>query len=264
MPQGTGAGKEAAMAHVIELAGVYCDYGQGTVLRAIDLTLDEGEFVGIIGPSGGGKSTLLRTILGLVRSREGTVRLFGRPPGGSPMSVGYVPQLETIDWTFPVTLQDVVMMGRYKRRGLWPWPTQQDREAVESVLGRLRLRSFIHRPIGALSGGQQRRAFLARELIGCPHVLLLDEPTAGTDMVTRHEIFHLLLELADEGTTIVLTTHEFGELDHLPRIVCLNRDVIAAGPPQRVLTAEVLLRTYGGAGGAFSAPSSVPGPSSPN
>ncbi len=242
---------------ILEVAGLTCDYGQEPVLRSVDLTLAEGEFVGIIGPSGGGKSTLLRTILGLVKPQAGRIHVFGRPPAHGPASVGYVPQLETIDWTFPVTVQEVVMMGRYRRTALWPWPTSEDRVALEDVFGRLGLRPFVHRHIGALSGGQQRRAFLARELIGRPRLLLLDEPTAGADIVTRHEIFHLLADLADEGITIVLTTHELGELDHLPRLVCLNRHVVADGPPRQVLTAEVLLRTYGGTRQALSAPSSA-------
>ncbi len=234
------------MDRVVELAGVTHTYGHGGVLRAVDLVIDEGEFVGIIGPSGGGKSTLLRTILGLVTPQAGLVRVFGQAPAEGPHAVGYVPQLEAIDWTFPVTLQEVVMMGRYPQRGLWPWPSPQDRQAVQGILGRLGLSTLTSRHIGALSGGQQRRTFLARELIGRPRLLLLDEPTAGADLLTRHEIFHLLLELAEEGTTIVLTTHELGELDHLPRIVCLNRTIIADGPPSAILTAEVLLRTYGG------------------
>lgn len=249
------------MTRLVELAGITCTYGHGAVVRNVDLTIDEGEFVGIIGPSGGGKSTLLRTILGLVKPQEGSVNLFGRPPADGPNSVGYVPQLEVIDWTFPVTLQEVVIMGRYRQRGLWPWPTLQDRQALDGVLGRLGLNALTNRHIGALSGGQQRRTFLARELIGRPRLLLLDEPTAGADMVTRHEIFHLLLELAEEGIAIVLTTHELGELDHLPRIVCLNRSIIADGPPSAILTSGVLLRTYGGAdqvhASPFPAPASV-------
>ncbi len=248
------AGRVVLMAAAIELADLTCDYGQGPVLSAVDLRMGEGEFVGIIGPSGGGKSTLLRTVLGLVRPQAGTTRVFGRPAADGPNSVGYVPQLETIDWTFPVTLQEVALMGRYRHRGLWPWSTQQDRLALDRVLERLGLRSFACRHIGALSGGQQRRAFLARELVGRPRLLLLDEPTAGADVVTRHDIFHLLLELAEEGITIVLTTHELGELDHLPRIVCLNRRVIADGPPDVVLTTDVLLRTYGGSHQALTTP----------
>jgi zinc/manganese transport system ATP-binding protein/zinc transport system ATP-binding protein len=202
--------------------------------------------VGIVGPSGSGKTTLLRTILEQVDRYAGEVVRHPRA-GLDRVRIGYVPQVETVDWNFPITVEQVVLLGRWRESGWRPWPRRQDRRLVEQVLDRLGIAHLGKRPIRALSGGQQQRAFLARALIGDPDLLLLDEPTSGVDIKTRHEVMHLLGELNRAGTTVVMTTHDLNAVaTHLPRLVCIGEGfVIADGRPPEVLTPPVLKQAYG-------------------
>ena len=155
-----------------------------------------------------------------------------------------MPQVETVDWSFPVTVLECVLMARTGRR--LPWPTRSELSSAFEVLARLGIERFADRHIRELSGGQQQRVFLARALLGAPDLLLLDEPTSGVDVRTRHEVLHLLADLNRDGLAIVLTTHDLnGIAAHLPSVVCLNREVIGAGAPRDVLTPDVLERTYG-------------------
>jgi zinc/manganese transport system ATP-binding protein len=232
----------------IELANVTCGYGGEPVLRGVSLRVAAGRFVGVIGPSGAGKTSLLRAVLGTVPLRAGRVTVGGRAvAGGRPaVGVGYVPQVETVDWTFPATVADVVMMGRLRRMGPLPWPSRADRRAVAETLERLGIGELGRRQIRELSGGQQQRTFLARALVGEPEVLLLDEPTASVDVKTRDDILHLLVGLHRAGVTIVMTTHELNAVAaHLPWVVCLNGGLIAQGPPATVFTPAILGRTFG-------------------
>jgi len=224
---------------LLELEGVHAGYDEGAVLRDVDLTVAAHDFVGVVGPSGSGKSTLLRVLLGSLEPAVGRVR---RAPG---VRVAYVPQVEAIDWDFPVTVHQCVLMARASGR-LAPWPSKQEKADVARVLDRLGIGELAHRHIRALSGGQQQRVFLARALLAEPDLLLLDEPTSGVDVRTRHEVLHLLGELHDDGLAIVLTTHDLnGIATHLPRVVCLNGRVLGAGAPEDVLVPEVLEETYG-------------------
>ncbi len=224
---------------LVRLDRVTCRYGGEAVLVDVDLAVGTGEFVGVVGPSGSGKTTLLRTVLGTVAPVSGTMH---RHPG---LRVSYVPQVETVNWNFPVTVDECVLMARVRGRRL-PWPSRAEREEVASVLERLGIAELGRRHIRQLSGGQQQRVFLARALLGRPDLLLLDEPTSGVDVRTRHEVLHLLTDLNEAGLAILLTTHDLnGMAAHLPTLVCLNREVIGAGPPRVVLTASVLERTYG-------------------
>ncbi|HWH35615.1 MAG TPA: metal ABC transporter ATP-binding protein [Acidimicrobiales bacterium] len=224
---------------LVHLEGVTCSYGDGAVLRAVDLTVVSGQFTGVVGPSGAGKTTLLRAITGSTRPVAGRVRT---RPG---LAVAYVPQVETVDWSFPVTVSECLLMARPAGRRR-PWPSHQERADVEGLLDRLGLQGLGSRHIGALSGGQQQRMFIARALLRRPQLLLMDEPTSGVDVKTRHEILHLLRELNGDGLAVVLSTHDLnGIAAHLPHLVCLNQVVIGAGPPREVLTSEVLERTYG-------------------
>jgi ABC-type Mn2+/Zn2+ transport system ATPase subunit len=224
---------------LVALDGVTCAYRAQAVVTDASFVLDTGSFVGVVGPSGSGKTTLLRAMLGTIAPVRGCVR---RRPG---LRLGYVPQTETVDWSFPVTVRDVVLMARTRGRVL-PWSSRDERREVDAVLERLGIPSLGHRHIRDLSGGQQQRVFLARALFGQPDLLLLDEPTSGIDVRTRHEVLHLLEHLHAEGLAIVLTTHDLnGIASHLPRVVCLNVEVVADGAPEDVLTPEVLERTYG-------------------
>jgi ABC-type Mn2+/Zn2+ transport system ATPase subunit len=162
--------------------------------------------------------------------------------------VGYVPQLETVDWNFPVTVREVVAMGLAGEGRLlgWPWLGRAARAQIEALLERLGIPELASRHIRELSGGQQQRVFLARALVRGPRLLLLDEPTSGVDIKTRHDVLHLLAELNHDGVTVVLTTHDLNSVAaHLPQVVCLNRRVVAHGPPATVFTPAVLEATYG-------------------
>lgn len=229
----TGAGEP-----LVRLAGVTCDYGSGPVLHDVDLEVPADRFTGVVGPSGAGKTTLLRAIAGAVRPMSGRVE---RRPG---LRVGYVPQVETVDWSFPVTVAECVLMARSGTRR--PWASRAERAEVDAVLDRLGLAGLGRRHLRELSGGQQQRTFIARALLGRPELLLMDEPTSGVDVRTRHDVLHLLSELHADGLAVVLTTHDLnGMAAHLPHLVCLHRTVIGEGSPHEVLTVDVLERTFG-------------------
>lgn len=236
------------MDDIIRLNAVSAGYDGKVVLDRVNLGIQPGEFVGIVGPSGSGKTTLMRVLLGAVATYGGEALVEGRPVSlRRRPSVGYVPQLETIDWNFPVTVEEVVLMGRAMRSGPLPWPRRQDREDMERLLEQLGIAQYRKQHIRNLSGGQQQRVFLARALIRNPRLLLLDEPTSGVDIKTRDDILHLLVALHRQGVTVVLSTHELNAVAaHLPRVVCINRGVIADGRPADIFTTDVLRRTYGG------------------
>ena len=224
---------------LVALDGVTFGYGGAPVLRDVTHTVRPGDFTGIVGPSGSGKTSLLRLLLGTVRPSAGTVV---RAPG---TAVGYVPQLETVSWSFPVTVAECVLMSRPASR-LVPWPTRAEKAEVAQVLERLGIAELGGRHIRELSGGQQQRMFLARALLRRPQLLLLDEPTSGVDVQTRHEVLHLLDDLHRDGIAIVLTTHDLnGMAAHLPHLVALHQRVIASGPPAEVIVPDVLERTFG-------------------
>ena len=227
------------MSALVQVRGVTAGYGGAAALEDIDLDIAGGDFLGIVGPSGSGKSTLLRLLLGTVAPARGTVER------ARSTRIGYVPQVEQINWDFPVTVAQCVLMSRASSR-IVPWASRQEKAEVARVLDRLGIGDLAGRHIRALSGGQQQRVFLARALLSEPDLLLLDEPTSGVDVRTRHEILHLLGELHAGGLAIVLTTHDLnGIAAHLPRLVCLNRRVIGAGTAREVLVPEVLEATYG-------------------
>ena len=204
------------------------------------------EVVGIIGPNGSGKSSLMKCIMGLVQPREGEVLVLGQPNTEQRKRIGYMPQIEEVEWDFPVTVGDVALMGRYARRGLFRRPTLDDRQAADAALQRLGMYEFRNRLIGELSGGQRRRVLLARALANGPSVLLMDEPMAGLDARAQHRLLDIMDELRDEGTTIVLSTHDLSCVSTCAaKVACLNQRLIAFGEPSEVLTEEVLNQTFG-------------------
>ena len=231
---------------IVEIKAVTCGYEKQRVLTDVSLTIMPGDFVGLLGPSGSGKTTLLRTVLGAVDLYEGEVLVNGVATTKKRPRVGYVPQLETIDWNFPVTVQEVVMMGRTMENKLFPWYRKEEKDLAAEMMGRLGILDLADRHIRELSGGQQQRVFLARALISSPQLLLLDEPTSGVDIKTRDDVMHLLHDLNHDGVTIIITTHEINAVAvHLPWIVCLAGRILAEGPPSEVITTEVLRLTYG-------------------
>ena len=232
---------------VVQFQDFSCAYGHVAVLEHINLSIGRGAFVGVVGPSGVGKTTLLRAMVGVVPRTAGRLVVDGRPVGaGHTPRVGWVPQLETVDWNFPATVREVVLMGRWSRNPWRPWSSADDRRSVASLLERLGIGGLGERHIRELSGGQQQRVFLARALIGDPVLLLLDEPTSGVDIKTRDDILHLLADLNRDGITVVMTTHELNSVAaHLPWVVCVNRGIVAEGAPEDVFTTANLRLTYG-------------------
>ena len=231
---------------LVEINRLSCGYEKQRVLQGVNLQIMRGDFVGLLGPSGSGKTTLLRALLGAVDVYEGEVLVGGvRASEGRPR-IGYVPQLETIDWNFPVTVEEAVLMGRTMSNSLFPWFRRQERELAYDMMQRLGIDNLAKRHIRQLSGGQQQRVFLARALVSNPELLLLDEPTSGVDLKTRDDVMHLLHDLNHAGVTIVMTTHEMNAVAvHLPRIICLNGVIVADGPPHRVITPHILREVYG-------------------
>jgi ABC-type Mn2+/Zn2+ transport system ATPase subunit len=232
----------------LRLDGVTVGYGRTPVLSGLDLEVGRGELVGVVGPSGAGKTTLLRLLTGQAELHAGRVEVLGRRVGrrSAPRGVGYVPQLEGIDWDFPLTVRQVVLLGGAADSRRRPWFSPAERRRADEVLERLGMAGLEDRHIRELSGGQQQRMFLARALARRCELLVLDEPTSGVDLATRRDVLALLGDLRDEGLTVVLTTHDLNFVAmHLPRIVCLNGEVTADGDPRTVLDPLVLERTYG-------------------
>ena len=224
------------MTNLIRCDALSVAYETNFALENVTVHVRRGEFVGIVGPSGSGKTSLLKAITGAVPAARGSVEVM------RGIRIGYVPQVESVDWNFPITVGEVLAMTRTRRR--WPTVTKTERQEMAEVLESLGIGGLQDRHIRELSGGQQQRVFVARAMFGNPDVLLLDEPTSGVDVRTRHEVLHLLHDLHGNGTTIVLTTHDLNGLaSHLPRLVCLNREVIADGSPRETLIPEVLERT---------------------
>jgi ABC-type Mn2+/Zn2+ transport system ATPase subunit len=224
---------------LVQLDQVSFAYAADPVLHEVTLAVRPGEFTGIVGPSGSGKTTLLRLLLGTVRPSQGRI---DRAAG---TAVSYVPQLETVNWNFPVTVAECVLMARPQAR-LVPWASRAERAEVATLLDRLGIGTLGGRHIRELSGGQQQRMFIARALLRQPQLLLLDEPTSGVDVRTRHELLELLAELHRDGLAVVLTTHDLnGIAARLPNLVALHTRVVAAGSPAQVITPVVLEETFG-------------------
>jgi manganese/zinc/iron transport system ATP- binding protein len=202
--------------------------------------------VGVVGPNGAGKSTLLRAILGLIPLDSGSVEIGGRTIEQARQRVAYVPQTEAVDWDFPVTVLDVVLMGRYGRLGWFGRPGGADLDAARHAVELVGMSDYASRHIRQLSGGQQQRVFLARALCQSADILLLDEPFAGVDATTEQAIFDLIARLTSEGKTLVVVNHDLSVLDRFDSVLLLNQQVIAFGPTDEVVNDGNLRRTYGG------------------
>jgi zinc transport system ATP-binding protein len=226
----------------VRLKDIRVSYGDIPVLEDITLSIFQHDFLGIIGPNGGGKSTLLKVILGLVKPDSGSVSVFGKPPEQARSRIGYVSQHYAFDRDFPASVRDVVMMGLYGKTGLFRRYNREDKTAVEKALERVEMLAHRGKQIGRLSGGQQQRVFIARALVAEPKLLLLDEPTASIDPTMQTEFYELLEELK-KNLTIVIVTHDIGAVSvYVDKIACLNRRLYYHGSKE--ITPEILEATY--------------------
>ena len=241
-------------APILELDGVSVAYAPlgntltnaAFALERVSCQVEQGEHIAIIGPNGAGKSTLLKVAAGILKPDQGAVRLFGQEPDRH-ICIAYVPQRNQIDWRFPVTVSDVVMMGRIRQIGLFRRPSAHDRQIVQQSLVRVGAEKLANKQIGELSGGQQQRIFIARALAQRADLLLMDEPLAGLDVPSQRALFDILVSLKPDGVTVLVATHDLNlAAEHFDRVMLLNRQIIAFGQPNKVLTSANLLAAYGG------------------
>lgn len=231
----------------VRLTDVSAGYGARAALADIDLEVPAGSLMAIIGPNGAGKSTLLKVIAGLLKPFSGSVEVLGGPPIREARRVAYVPQAELVDWSFPVSVGDVVMMGRVALIGIGRSPQAADRQAVEQALATVGMLDLRDRQIGALSGGQRRRAFLARAIAAHPDLYLLDEPVTGVDVTTQEDLMAILEAESALGRTVIATTHDLASAArHFHQVAFINGRVVASGSSDLVMDATLLAETYGG------------------
>ena len=231
----------------VSLRHVTAGYGDRVALTDVDLDIPTGSLLAVIGPNGSGKSTLLKTISGVLAPFSGSVEVFGGPAKLSAKRIAYVPQAELVDWSFPVTVGDVVMMGRVPLIGIGRSPGRADREAVAEALETVRMADERDRQIGALSGGQRRRVFLAKAIAARPDLYLLDEPVTGVDVTTQEDLMRILEAEAAAGRTVIATTHDLASAaHHFHQAAFINGRVVAFGAADLVLDPALLAATYGG------------------
>ena len=234
------------MTSVLSVSGLSFAYRDSLVLREVTLDLPQGVVLGVIGPNGAGKSTLLKAVVGLLKPAKGTVACFGQPLQKVRRRVGYMRQASSVDWDFPTTVSDVVLMGTYGGLGWFRRPGTKERDVAAAALRRVGIPHLAHRPISQLSGGERQRTFLARLLAQQPDLLLLDEPFAGVDAASQETITRVLHGLRDEGRTVVIVHHDLATVPTLCDWTCLlNRTVMGFGPTKEVFTDEMVKQAYG-------------------
>ncbi|MEJ2695858.1 MAG: ABC transporter ATP-binding protein [Candidatus Sulfobium sp.] len=238
------------MSSALEVEGLTVAVKGKKVLRDINFTLEEGIFLGIVGPNGGGKTTLIRTILGLLKPASGSVRVFGQRPGSTLAQsgiLGYLPQHQNIDPNFPATALDIVLMGRYRAAGFLKWPGKKDREKALQCLTIMGAEELRNRQYSQMSGGQQQRVSIARALAADPRMLVLDEPSTGIDVVGQEDFYHLLKGLQKKmNLTILMVSHDIGSVtSYVDEISCLNISLHYHGNPLGALDEKVMTSLYG-------------------
>jgi manganese/iron transport system ATP-binding protein len=233
-------------APVLAVGDLTVRYDGLAALDRVSFQLERGERVAVVGPNGAGKSTLFKVIAGLLRPTQGTVNVSGHEPGGH-VCIAYIPQRSQVDWTFPVNVTDVVMMGRIRRIGLFRWPSKHDRQVARESLELVNMAGFPDRQIGELSGGQQQRVFIARALAQEAELMLMDEPLTGLDVTSQREIMDVMDALRQRRVTVLVSTHDLSlAAEAFDRLMLLNRRLVGFGNPEDVLTPERLSEAYGG------------------
>jgi manganese/zinc/iron transport system ATP- binding protein len=232
---------------VLEVHDLTISYDQSPVLWNVDLSVPRGKLIGVLGPNGAGKSTLIKAIMGLLKPTSGYIKIFDKNLEEVREKISYVPQRESVDWNFPASVLDVVMMGTYGKLGLFKRPGKKEKEIALKSLDQVGMMSFVNRQISELSGGQQQRVFIARALAQEADLYLMDEPFAGVDMATETAIFQLLKEMTAAGKTIILVHHDVhSAMNYFDWIIMLNLHLVASGLTDQVMTEELLRKTYGG------------------
>ncbi|MBK8985012.1 MAG: metal ABC transporter ATP-binding protein [Chloroflexi bacterium] len=238
--------KGVTVAYAAGVNGVTTQRGVDYALENVSFRVEAGERIAVVGPNGAGKSTLFKLIVGTLKPGQGEVNIFGHGPDGH-ICIAYVPQRSQIDWSFPVTVEDVVMMGRVGQIGFFRWPRRQDWAVARRSLERVGATHLAHKQIGELSGGQQQRVFIARALAQEAELLLLDEPLTGLDSPSQEAIFEILDGLRPDGVTVLVATHDLNlAAERFDRVMLLNRRIVALGRATAVLTTDHLLAAYGG------------------
>ena len=232
--------------HRLDIETISIAYGEKTILKDVSFNVPHGARVAVVGPNGAGKSTLFKALVGILPLQSGRILIHGLPLGDHKDCVAYVPQRGEVDWRFPVTVRDVVMMGRYGSQGWLRRPSKSDHDAVQQSLFEMGIADLAEYSISDLSGGQQQRVFLARAIAQNPHILLMDEPFTGVDVTTREATLRLLDHLRERQVTTIISTHDLNlAASRFDLVLLLNKGLIAYGEPQQVLKQENLAKAFG-------------------
>ncbi len=230
----------------ISVKGLSVSYDRKMILSNIYLDIEPGKIYGVVGPNGAGKSTLFKAILGLIPLNSGNISILGKPINEQRKNVVYIPQKGEIDWQFPATVMDVVLMGRYPHKSIFQRINNQDRNIAKEALEDMGILALKDRQIGELSGGQQQRVFLARALCQGAEILLLDEPLVGVDITTEEKIVRLLKRMTEKGKTLLVVHHDLSKVhEYFDCVVLLNQRLVAYGETRKTFTDENIAKTYG-------------------
>jgi len=231
--------------HAISVRDLTVSYGENVALRRVSFDIDAGGLVGIIGPNGAGKTTLMRAMLGLLPVDRGTVKIFGDEVARQRKWTAYVPQRNVIDWDFPISVSETVLLGTYPHLGLFRRPGRVEREWARECLAQVGMAEYADRQIGALSGGQQQRVFIARALAQRARLFFLDEPFVGIDATSESIIVDILHRLRDEGKTLLVVQHDLAKVhDYFDDVLLINKELVGYGPPQQVFTPDILATVF--------------------
>lgn len=233
------------MTYPISVQGLSVSYDKKRVLTNVYLNVEEGKVIGVLGPNGAGKSTLFKAILGLIDQNSGVIKIFGKDISESRRRIAYVPQRDEVDWTFPATVKDVVLMGRYPAKSLWQRMDATDHKKAAEAMEELSITDLASRQIGALSGGQQQRVFLARALCQEADILLLDEPFVGVDITTEEHIIRVLRKLSNEKKTLLVVHHDLATVKaYFDQVILINQRIVAHGDTETTFIGDNIAKTY--------------------